>query len=122
MGFIIKLAISLVIFFLRNTLISGKRKYKEHTTARYSYLEHTKTDKNGYVTSHILAIPFKSSLYFNIYKENTNSRWLKKLGLTYEFQTGDLAFDQEYYLAIDHYYMIKLLREQKNIRNLIHQV
>ena len=122
MGFIIKLAISLAIFFLRKTLISGKRKYVEHTTARYSYLEHTKKDKNSQVVSHILAIPFKSSLYFNIYKENTSSIWLKKLGVTYEFQTGDLAFDQEYYLAIDHYYMIKLLREKKNIRDLVHQV
>lgn len=122
MGLVIKLAISLIIFTFKKTFLLWKRKYKEHITARYSYLEHTTKNKHGHVISHILAIPFKSSLYFNIYPENSGSRWLKKCGLAYEFQTGDTAFDEEYFLAIDHYYMIKLLREQKQIRDLIQQV
>ena len=64
-------------------------------------------------------IPIKQKFYFRILKETAWHRFCKKLGLGVEFQTGNLEFDQTYYIEADHKALLNIIQMNDELKQLV---
>lgn len=97
-------------FDFKATLVSG---------TAYSVV-HSK--HKGKTVGYFLAVPLESDTVFKITKENETNRLLKSVGFASEIQTGDVAFDGQYYIGSDHLLFNQALRGDPAIRKLIHDI
>jgi hypothetical protein len=101
MWLLIKIIITVIAFVIRFFGKHFQRKSsfdREFEGVPYLVKEHrNKTN----ITATDIKIPFECGSVFKITKEGSLDRLFKTLGLAEEFQTGDEAFDQSYYLATD---------------------
>lgn len=79
-------------------------------------------NKQGTVLGSTVQIDFKSGVYFNFHNEAFPEDLLKKIGLTFEFQTGDKAFDERVFIGCDHQAMGPFLKNSPEVRQLIVQM
>lgn len=108
-------------FYIRYTNIFRKRfKFdQQHSNISYSVLE---SKHNGKIIEYCLAVPIETDTVFKISKENETNRFLKSVGFASEIQTGDMAFDDRYYIGSDHFHFNHALRKDPAIRELIHDL
>lgn len=103
MWILIKLTITTVAFcgrFLANyfslTFRSGEDIQIENMTCCIQMY----STKHGAKTT-TLFIPFKSKAIFELRPEKKMDRFFKKIGISTEFQTGDITFDNQIYILSD---------------------
>ncbi|NDD92592.1 hypothetical protein EBZ37_10955 [bacterium] len=80
------------------------------------YRLNLKKVKSGAIVSTSLGIPLQFPALFEIRHEQPSDQLWKRLGLSGEFQTGDLGFDQAYYLFSDHTGLNRELAQSENLR------
>jgi hypothetical protein len=64
-------------------------------------------------------IPLKSRFIFKLNPEKPWDQWLKSIGLSQEFQTGDKEFDDRIYMASDSLSLNKHLAADEDLKKLI---
>lgn len=109
-------------FYLRYTNIFRKRfKFDQKLSSdiSYSILE---SKYKGKIAEYCLAVPIETDTVFEITRENKTNHFLKSVGFTSEIQTGDVAFDDQYYIGSDHFHFNRALRNDPAIRQLIHDI
>lgn len=66
-----------------------------------------------------IAVALPTAFRFRFDKETALDRWLKRLGLACEFQTGHPDFDQSIYIACDHPGLHQALEARPDLRKVI---
>lgn len=109
-------------FYLRYANVFRKRfdfKAKLHSRTGYSIVD---SKHKGKTVEYCLAVELKSDTVFKISRETKANRILKAAGFASEIQTGDTAFDGQYYVGSDHRIFNQALCGDSTIRNLIHDI
>lgn len=122
MWIIIRIIILIGGFLIRYANVFRKRfKFEAKLNSGTAYsVEHSK--HKGKTTEYCLAVELESDTVFEITKESEFNRILKNVGFASEIQTGDAAFDGQYYIGSDHLLFNQALRADPAIRKLINDI
>jgi len=117
MWIVFKLVVALIGFVIRWTRISFRKPHGTLDGTPY-FLVIEKT-KSGAVTDTKIGVPFSFPALFSFHFEDGQDAFWKKLGLSHEFQTGDVEFDQKIYIASDNSGLHQVLEDSQPVRNAI---
>ena len=117
MWVLFKLLVALVAFILRYARVSTKKPTGNLGQEPYFWI--TYKNKQGDILYSKVGIPFSFPALFSFHFENRHDGFWKKVGLSHEFQTGDLEFDQSIYVTSDNSGLHELLRESLEARQCI---
>lgn len=108
-------------FYIRYTNVFRKRFNfdKKQANIFYGVLE---SKHKGKIVEYCLAVPIETDTVFKISREHKTNRFLKAVGFASEIQTGDMDFDERYYIGSDHFHFNHALRKDPAIRQLIHDL
>jgi hypothetical protein len=112
--------VSLASFYFRRKY-RWKAKKNLDAASGQSYLHYTKTYK-GNVNRECIGIEIATKISFLIGPENNTEKLLKKLGISNEFQTKDVEFDKEFYIACDNDVFQKELEYNSELRKIITEI
>ena len=122
MWIIIRLVVLVAGFLIRYTNIFRKKfKFSTPLQSGKMYAVQTSTHK-GKVVAYYLGVELETDTVFEITRESSFNRFLKSVGFASEIQTGDIAFDEKFYVGSDHFHFNRALREDPVIRGLIHDI
>lgn len=77
------------------------------------------TKHKGKVRSYRVGVAFPVPVVFRLQAEDASDGFFKAIGYAKEFQTGDVHFDQNIYIASDHPALFEHLRERDEARRLV---
>lgn len=117
MWILLRLVVSGIGFAIRY-LTRQSRKLPLSSFSGISYSEQIFRSK-GRVTGYRLSVPLESGVVFVLTREGGFDRWSKALGLSVEFQTGDPDFDRRVYVACDHPFFCRSLKENCKTREAV---
>ena len=96
-------------------------KFDEKTSSGIEFGDITSKHK-GNIVAYYVGVPLTVDVVFKIAAEKDFNRILKRWGLSSEIQTGDVSFDDQYYIGSDHLYFNRALCADKQIRHFIHEI
>ncbi len=101
---LVTVSVSLIIYLYQKLAIKSalqlrKTSLKNWTfdKTQFRYLLTNATDKNRGLF--VVEIPCSTTLQFSARQELRTDKWAKRLGVSYEFETGSQPFDEQTYLA-----------------------
>jgi hypothetical protein len=84
-----------------------------------SFFEIRTKNNHGKLLSLTYGVDFPKDIVVTLTRENYLDRFFKTIGLSKEFQTGDVTFDSKVYIASDHYLFHQALHERSQARELL---
>ncbi len=120
MWIVIRLILTLGVALYRvfNRLNPKQRVEAGQLNSTPYYLE-LRRDKQGAISGFELGVPLPTQCLFKFQMEGVFDGFSKSLGLSTEFQTGDVNFDKKVYLACDHPVLLQQLAVSAESRELI---
>ncbi len=98
-----------------SSLYSSNGKYKQ-----IKYFQNISRNSKSKKINHFdIGFEVKLHIMFTFYLENENDHFFKRLGLSNEFQTGDIDFDRKIYIACDHPFLLDILKNNEVVRQSI---
>lgn len=101
---LITVTVSLIIYLFQKLSIQSALQLRKTSLQNWifdktqcRYLLTNATDKNRGLF--VIEIPCLSTLQFSARQELNKDKWAKRLGVSYEFETGSQSFDEQTYLA-----------------------
>ncbi len=101
---LVTVSVSLIIYLYQKLSIQSALQQRKSSLQYWTYnkkpFKYDLTNASSKNTGlFVLEIPCVSALQFSARQERQKDKWAKRLGISYEFETGSQQFDQQTYLA-----------------------